>query len=108
MGWFSTSKIGYILLKTVTYKIIDFFQTRRLTLWLNPTYTPLTEGLGRTVSAHCLMEIQERTALLIPAFLQREIGKRNVCRLSEPQNSPLFDIVKERKRSVDGACPGGS
>jgi hypothetical protein len=40
-------------------KYIDFFQRRRLTLGKSRTYNPLTEGLGRTVSANGLMEIQD-------------------------------------------------
>jgi hypothetical protein len=44
---------------SMAYKYNYFFQRRRLTLGKSRTYNPLTEGLGRTVSANGLMEIQD-------------------------------------------------
>jgi hypothetical protein len=49
------------------------------------------------------MEIQDAIGAHVAGLpVKRETGPGVVCRVSEPEGSPLFDIVNERKRSAGG------
>jgi hypothetical protein len=76
-------------------------------------YTPLLRDAGAK-RADASVRIQNRDRLNQPATPRGGTGKRFVCRVNgpfravlEPQNSPLIDIVSERKRNADGVCPCG-